>query len=146
MGCLVVFSKRSYLGSCTLDHRTTVCNPNRGQRVAGYSTPCAIKRWLVFLLRSLHVSKTREVVQRAVRPCSVSLRGAELVSIGVCDPMPCLLVRQYVSWSVIVPVPILLSAAGSLLPGLLLHTLKQHLPSEEDSCRKHVGTDFSRCR
>ena len=34
MGCLVVFSKRRYLGSCTLDLRTTVCNPNRGQRVA----------------------------------------------------------------------------------------------------------------
>ena len=36
----------------------------------------------------------REVVQRAVRPCSVSLRGAGLVSIDVCDPMPGLPVRQ----------------------------------------------------
>ena len=38
MGCLVVFSKRSYLGSCTLDYGTTVCKPNRGQRVADYYT------------------------------------------------------------------------------------------------------------
>ena len=34
MGCLVVFSKRSYLGSCTLDNGTTIRNPNCGQRVA----------------------------------------------------------------------------------------------------------------
>ena len=119
MDCLVVFGKRSYLGPCTLDH---------------------------FLLRSLHVSKTKEVVQRAVRPCSVSLRGAGLVSIDVCDPMPGLPIEQRVSQSLIVPVPILLSAAGSLRPGLLLHTPKQHLPSEEDFCRKHGGTHFSRSR
>ena len=63
--------------------------------------------------------KTRGVVQRAVRPCSVSLRGAGLVSIDVCDPMPGLPVGRCV---------------------VLRQGPKQHLPSEEDSCRKHVGT------
>ena len=37
---------------------------------------------------------------------------------------------------IVVPVPILLSAAVSQRPGLLLRTPEQHLPSEEDSCRK----------
>ena len=97
MGCLVVFSKRSYLGSCTLDHRSTVCNSNRGQRVADYYTRVPKSAGFFFLLRLLRVSKTREVVQRAVRPCTVSLRGAELVSIDVCDPMPGLPVGQCVS-------------------------------------------------
>ena len=117
MGCLVVFSKRSYLGSCTLDHRATVCTPNLGQRVADYYTRMPKSAGWSFLLR-----------------------GAGLVSIDVCDPMPGLPVGQCVSWSSIVPVPMFLSAAGSLRPDLLLHTPKQHLPSEEDSCRKHVGT------
>ena len=38
MGCLVDFSKRSYLGSCTLDHGTAVGNPNCGQSGADYCT------------------------------------------------------------------------------------------------------------
>ena len=38
VGCLVVFSTRSYLASCTRDYGTTVCNPNRGHRVADYYT------------------------------------------------------------------------------------------------------------
>ena len=33
-------------------------------------------------------------------------------------------------------------AAGSLRPGLRLHTPKWHLPFEENSCRKHVNTHF----
>ena len=100
------------------------------------TTPGAKKRWLVFWLRSLHVSETREVVQRAVRPCSVSLRGAGLVSNDVCDPMPGLPVGQCVS----------IVIERSLRLDLLLHNPKQHLPSEEDSCRKHVGTHCTRCR
>ena len=54
MGCLVVFSKRPYLGPCTLDFRTTVCNPNRGQRVADYYTqvPNSAGRFFFFCVRS----------------------------------------------------------------------------------------------
>ena len=52
---------------------------------------------LVGLFAAFATRKTREAVQRAVRPCSVSLRGAELLSIDVCDPMPGLPVEQCVS-------------------------------------------------
>ena len=76
------------------DHRTAVCNPNRGQRVADYYTRVPKSAGCFFCCVR---SKTREVVQRAVRPCSVLLRGAELVSIDVCDPMPGLPVGQCVS-------------------------------------------------
>ena len=88
------FVKLSYLGSCTLDYGTTVCNPNCGQRVADdYAWVPKSGGWF-FLLHSLHVSKTRGVVQRAVRPCSVSLRGAGLAAIDVCGPRLDLLVGQ----------------------------------------------------
>ena len=59
------------------------------------TTPRCQKALVVFFCSVR--SKTREVVQRAVRPCSVLLRGAELVSIDVCDPMPGLPVGQCVS-------------------------------------------------
>ena len=93
MGCLVVFSKRSYLGSCTLDYGTTVCNPNRGQRVAE-----GAKKTLVGLFAAFaSTSPKPEVVQRAVRLCSVSLRGARLVSIDVFGSRLDLPVGQWVS-------------------------------------------------
>ena len=53
MACLVVFSKRSYLGSCTLDYGTTVCNPNCGQRVADdYARVPESAGWSFCCLRS----------------------------------------------------------------------------------------------
>ena len=42
-----------------IDNGTTVCNPNCGLRVTDDYAPGARKRWLVSLLRSLHVSRTR---------------------------------------------------------------------------------------
>ena len=70
------------------------------------------------------VSKTRGVVQRAVRPCGDSLCGTGLVSIDVCGPRLDLPVGQGVSYSSTVPVPLLPSAVGSPRQGLLLTTLQ----------------------
>ena len=109
---------------------------NRGQRVADYYT--LVPKALVGLFAAF---APRLQNQRVCPTCS-SLRGAGLVSVDVCDPMPGLLVGQCVPWSLIVLVPILLSAVGSLHPGLLFHTLKQHLPSEEDSCKIHPRLCF----
>ena len=136
---LVIVVERSHLGSCTLDYGTAVGNPNSGQRVADDHARVPRKRLLVFLLHSLHVYKTREVVQRALRPCSVSLRGAGLVSSDVCGPRLFLRGGQGVSLSSIVLVPVLLSAAGSLRLGLFLHIPKRHLIPAEDTLVRAVS-------
>ena len=84
-------------GPWLFDFRTTVCNPIHGERVADHYTRVPNTAGWSFCCIRLHGSKTREVVQRAVRPFSVSLRGARLVSIEVSNPMPGLPVGQCVS-------------------------------------------------
>ena len=99
MGCLVVFSKRSYLGLCALGHGTTIGNPNCGQRVADdHARVPESAGWSFCCVRSTS-PKTRGAVQHAVRACSASLHGAGLVSSDVSAPRPNLLGGRGVSWS-----------------------------------------------
>ena len=83
-------AKRPHLRPCTVGHGPAVGDPNCDQCVADDNTRMPESPGWSWLL-SLHVAKTRGVVQHAVRPGSVSLHGARLVSSGVCDPRPSLL-------------------------------------------------------
>ena len=78
---------------------------------SSHSSPYVKKHLLVSWLHSLHVTRTKGVVQHVVHLGNVLLLGARLVSSGVSGPRPSLLGGQSVSQSSTVPVSVLLLVA-----------------------------------
>ena len=134
MGRLVILVKRSHLRSCTLDCGTAVGSPNCGQRVADDNArlPKSIC-WFLGSIRSTSSEPKGLSNMYVVRPGSVSLRGARLVSSGVCDPRRLTVIDRSYANS---PVCCRLTTPRSALP----HS-KWHLPPVEVSAENTlIGT------
>ena len=127
MCCLVVFSKRSYLGSCTLDHMNHGMQSKPVANVLLITTPGCQKRWLVFLLRSLHVSETRGGCPTCNSPlqCFVCVVQGSFPSILAENT----LVRTVTRWSLIFGRSKLGSQHRSPLQNLSMSVLRGRLVS-----------------
>ena len=128
---LLIVVKRLHLGSCTLDYGTAVGYLNCGRRVA--DDHARVPKSVCWFLGCIRSTSPKPEELSNMQFSLIVFRCVDLISIDVFGPrldLP----------------PIILSAAGSLCLGLLLHTPKRHLPSVEGSCRRHVGTRCIRCR